>query len=305
MLSSLTPFPRILFFILLMISSFGLFFLAGLALAVPVFGIGLSDLIKAAEFSDDPSNLSLLRYFQVLQSMGLFVVPPILAALFFSTTPVRYLSMDRTPGFWVFCFAALAVLSSMPFINWLITINESMSLPVWLGEVEQWMRDTEDQAAALTEAFLKMPDTGTFFFNLFMIAVIPAIGEEMVFRGVLQRLFTEWLGNIHFAVILSALCFSAMHMQFYGFIPRLTLGLILGYMMVFSGSLWVPILAHFVQNGTVVVVTWLEIAGLWKIDSGSFGQSDNAWLILLSGILMTGWLVMIRMWGRPRKVINS
>ncbi len=277
-----------------MISSFGIFFLAGLALAVPVFGIGLPDLMKAVELSDDPDSLNLLRYFQVLQSTGLFVVPPILAALLFSSIPVHYLSMHRMPGFWVLCFAALAVLSSMPFINWLIAINESMSFPAWLGDVEQWMRDTEDQAAALTEAFLKMPDTGTFLFNLFMIAVIPAIGEEMVFRGVLQRLFTEWLGKIHLAVILSALCFSAMHMQFYGFIPRFMLGLILGYMMVYSGSLWVPILAHFIQNGTVVVVTWLESSGFWQFDSGSFGQSENGWAILLSGILMVGCLGMIR-----------
>lgn len=277
-----------------MISSFGILLLAGLALAVPVFGIGLSDLVKAAELSEDPSNLNLLRYFQVLQSVGLFVIPSFLAALFFSAAPVRYLSMDRSPGFWVFTFTALAVFSSMPFINWLIGINEAMSLPVWLGEIEQWMQDTEDQAAALTEAFLKMPDTGTFFFNLFMIAVIPAFGEEMVFRGVLQRLFGEWLGNIHLAVLLSALCFSAMHMQFYGFIPRFVLGMFLGYMLVFSGSLWVPVLAHFFQNGTVVVITWMESTGYLKIDADTFGQSENGWVILLSGILMAGWLMMIR-----------
>jgi hypothetical protein len=168
-----------------------------------------------------------------------------------------------------------------------------MSLPSSLQWLEDWMKTSEEQAARLTDALLQMPTFGSFLFNMLMIAVLPAVGEELVFRGLFQRLFKEWLGNAHLAILLAAFLFSAIHMQFYGFIPRLVLGLILGYLFYFSGSLWVPILAHFIQNGTVVLITWLGQQGMIGGDYENFGMSENIWIIALSLALtlMMLWLV--------------
>jgi hypothetical protein len=92
--------------------------------------------------------------------------------------------------------------------------------------------------------------------NLFICAALPAIGEEFFFRGTLQQLFNQWFKNKHVAIIVTAFLFSAIHLQFYGFIPRFLLGLYLGYLFVWTGSLWAPIFAHFLHNGISVGIQY-------------------------------------------------
>jgi hypothetical protein len=169
-----------------------------------------------------------------------------------------------------------------------------MKLPDALRELEDWMRDAEAQAAKLTEAFMAMPTMGSFLFNMLMIAVLPAIGEEIMFRGLIQRLLKDWLGNIHIAIFISALLFSAMHMQFFGFLPRMLLGMVFGYLFYWTGSLWIPIFAHFIQNGMVVVVTYLGQQGIIGGDYENFGTSGNVVVILLSLVISSVILFIIR-----------
>jgi membrane protease YdiL (CAAX protease family) len=148
------------------------------------------------------------------------------------------------------------------------------------------MRITEEEAAKLTETFLKMPTIGSFLFNIFMIALLPAIGEEFMFRGLLQRLLKEWLGNIHLAIFISAFLFSALHMQFYGFFPRMLLGIMFGYLFYWSGSLWVPICAHFINNGSAVIFSYLGQCGFLSGNYEDFGATENVFLILVSGLII-------------------
>ena len=141
---------------------------------------------------------------------------------------------------------------------------------------------------------MAMPTVGSFLFNMMMIAVLPAIGEEIMFRGLIQRLLKEWLGNIHIAIFISALLFSAMHMQFYGFLPRMALGMVFGYLFYWTGSLWIPIFAHFIQNGMVVVVTYLGQRGIIGGDYENFGTSDSMPVILLGLVISSIILFIIR-----------
>jgi membrane protease YdiL (CAAX protease family) len=133
----------------------------------------------------------------------------------------------------------------------------------------------------LTKKFLEIKSTPELMLNLVMIALIPALGEELLFRGIIQRIFTDWSKNVHAGIWISAALFSAMHMQFYGFIPRLLLGVLLGYMLVWSGSLWLPILAHFFNNASAVIAIFLYNRGSISMDPDKIGieESDTGYLI--------------------------
>jgi len=294
LLNSLPPFSRLLFFILLVIACFSFTFLVGLLLAGPLMGTGMQEILGLLSDTggDDVQVLQVLRYFQVLQSVGLFILPALLAGYFFENKPLRFLKGDRFSNGMVYLLVTVILFAMLPLTNWMVTVNEMMELPGFLSDVEAWMRATEDQAARLTERFMKMPDTGSFLFNLLMIAVLPAIGEEFLFRGALQRLMGDWIKNMHVAILLTAFLFAAMHLQFYGFLPRFMLGLLFGYLFYWSGSLWVPVLAHFVNNGAAIVVSFLGQQGIMDQDYENFGATDRGWVVVLSAVV-TGLLLFL------------
>ncbi|MCX6304549.1 MAG: CPBP family intramembrane metalloprotease [Bacteroidetes bacterium] len=307
-LESLTPLPRLLFSILLVISCFASTFLIGLLLAGPLFGIGIKDIISSMSDFTDARTIQLLRYFQVIQSFGLFIFPALLAGYFFERSSTGYLSLDRSPRWPVYLVTLVLMFASLPFINWMVSVNEMMRLPDFLRGLEDWMKTAEDDAAKLTDAFMNMPSFGGFMFNMVMIAMLPAIGEEFMFRGLLQRLFREWLGNIHLAIFVSAFLFSAMHMQFYGFFPRMMLGIMFGYMFYWSGSLWVPVCAHFINNGSAVIAAYLSQRGILSGDYENFGATENIFIIVLSGLAIPVlYFIIYRLKpsGTPRVVMQK
>ena len=295
-LESLTPFSRLLFSILLIVSCFSIAFVLGLLLAVPLFGVGIKEILTSASDFENTVSLKLLQYFQVIQSFGLFIIPAMLAGYFFERSSIRYLRID-IPSWWpIYLITLILMLASLPLINWMVTVNDMMKLPDFLNGLEAWMKTMEEEAEKLTRAFMQMPTPGAFLFNMFMIAVLPAVGEEFMFRGLIQRLFREWLGNIHVAIFLSALLFSAMHMQFYGFFPRMVLGIVFGYLFYWSGSIWIPVFAHFIQNGLVVMVTYLGENGIIYGDYENFGTSDNVYILLMSALFVAALLYLIYRW---------
>ena len=292
-LDSLTPFTRLLFSVLLIITCFAITFFLGLLLAGPLFGVKVSNMLSLINDYQDVKTIRLLQYFQILQSFGLFIFPTLLAGYFFERSSMRYLHLDKSSRWLIYLITFALMFAALPLINWMVSVNEMMKLPDFLKGMEDWMKSAEDEAAKLTEVFMKMPVFGAFLFNLLMIALLPAIGEEFLFRGLLQRLMQEWLKNIHVAIFISAFFFSAMHMQFYGFLPRMFLGVLFGYLFYWSGSLWVPVCAHFINNGAAVSVAYFSQRGTLSGDYENFGATDNTFLILLS-VIATGvclWLI--------------
>jgi membrane protease YdiL (CAAX protease family) len=122
-----------------------------------------------------------------------------------------------------------------------------------MAPVEQWMREQESAAEALTAQLVAGGDVLLLMSNLFVIALVAAVSEEFFFRGALQRIIGLRVRNRHTAVWLTAFLFSAFHLQFYGFLPRMLLGVFLGYLLVWSGTVWLPVLAHFVNNALVLL----------------------------------------------------
>ncbi len=127
------------------------------------------------------------------------------------------------------------------------------------------MRDSEDNAQKITGVLLDMKTVRALVFNLLFIGLVTAIVEEFLFRGVLQTIFVKWTGSVHAAVWITAILFSAFHIEFFGFLPRLLLGVFFGYFVAWSGSIWTGIWAHFINNGTAVLVTYLFQHKLIKI----------------------------------------
>lgn len=267
---------------MLILAAFLFVLVAGMLLAWPLFHVNLLKDMKLMSDINNPGIIGFLKFLQTFQSIGLFILPPLLAGFFFEKNPVRYLGMKTLPGSQVFILTFIFLFVSLPLINWMISVNEMMKLPEFLGGVEQWMKDAEEQAAGLTEAFLKADSFTVFLINLFMIAVIPAIGEELLFRGVLQRILGEWFRNIHLAIFVSAFIFGAIHMQFYGFIPRMMLGVLFGYLFYWSGSIWLPVFGHFVNNASAVVASYLAQTGIISTKYEELGATDNIFLILIS-----------------------
>lgn len=278
---------------MVMIISFLVVLAMGVGFSIPFFGTELLKGSAALTDYSNPETVALLKYLQVVNQFGFFIVPAILFVFLTDDNFMGYLNLDSRFHKFSLTFGIILLVVSLPFIGWLLEVNSEMHLPVGLSKLEQWMRVSEDNAEKLTEAFLSTSTWKGFLVNLFMIAVIAAVGEELIFRGILVRLFNEWIGNIHLAVIIPAVLFSAFHLQFYGFFGRLVLGIILGYLFVWSGSLWVPIVIHFLNNAMAVVVSFLDERGVITADLKTFGTSQNTVVIVGSFLLMVFTLLMI------------
>jgi uncharacterized protein len=268
-------------------SCFILTFILAVLFAIPIFGIGPVDLLNALSDINNPDNLNLLKYLQIAQSAGLFLIPPFILGYLFSGSSFNYLKVHKSPTFSLSLIGILIILTSLPIINFLTEINLSLSLPEWLSSLEGWMQRSEEAAKKLTEAFLAVDTTKGLLLNLLMIAVIPALGEEFLFRGVIQRIFIEWTKNIHWGILISALLFSAMHFQFYGFLPRTMLGMLFGYLFVYSGSIWYPVIAHFFNNAMAVLVYFFAGKETVEKTIDQFGtQGVSVYFVLLAIILL-------------------
>ncbi len=285
-LGNLNPFSRLVFAIALAFSCFLIVFAAALLIAMPVFHNDLAGTLLLLSHLDDPRALPLLKYFQVTQSFGLFIIPAVLAGYLFEGSSWSYLKAKTTGTLSIYFIVFAMMFLSLPFINWLVDINEMMKLPAALKGLEDWMKSAEEQAGKVTDTFLAGKSFGNFLFNIFMIGILPAVGEEFIFRGLLQRLFKDLLKNIHAAIFLTGFLFAVMHMQFYGLLPRMILGVLFGYLYYWSGSIWVPVFAHFVNNSGAIVVSYLANLGIISQKYQDFGSTHSVLLIMLS-VLMT------------------
>ena len=235
-----------------------------------------------------------MKWLQLLQSVATFLLPALAGAYLWSSTPMQWLHLDSKPSWQEASAAVVIMLLAIPGINLLSAWNQQMVLPEWMSGIEQWMRMQEDAAAQLTEQFLRVDTVGGLLVNIGLMALLSAVGEELTFRGVVQGMFTR---NKHVAIWATAAIFSFVHMQFYGFLPRMLLGAMFGYMLWWTGSLWVPMLMHFVNNCAAVVVAfwaynYLEEGSAEMLDT--IGTEDT---ILLGVFSICIVLIMMVMYG--------
>jgi uncharacterized protein len=199
--------------------------------------------------------------------IGLILIPALYLFSFERISPAKWLNKS-TPASMVIV-VTLATIAFMGTNSVFIEWNASFTFPDFLKSFGEWAREREDLAAEYTKFFTTFNSTGDLLLGLFVIALLPAIGEELVFRGMLQPEFYRASGNQHTAIWISAFIFSAFHMQFFGFVPRMLLGALFGYLYVWSGNLWMPMIAHFVNNGFSVLMIYLYQKGTITVDMES------------------------------------
>lgn len=148
------------------------------------------------------------------------------------------------------------------FVDW----NANFTFPEFLKGFEEWARAYEEQGEKMTKFLTDFSSVSELFIALMIIAVFPAIAEEYVFRGLVQKKLFEGTKNIHVAIWVSAILFSAIHLQFFGFVPRMLLGALFGYLYFWSGNFWVPVVAHFTNNGFTLIMIYLVNSGTVDYD---------------------------------------
>lgn len=296
-----SPLGKLIVLLFVVLLSTLLFSIMAILILIP-FG-GLPYAMQAMGMAEyDGQSVLFLKFIQIVQSIGIFIVPAIIVALLISSNGyASYLHLNTKLRLDMLILAILAMFISLPIISQLTIWNSEMAFPDWLNGVESWMRQKEDQAQFITGIFLDTKTTGDLLLNILMIGIIPGIGEELLFRGVIQGIMKEWTKNDHWAIWISAILFSAIHLQFYGFVPRAILGAMFGYLYVWGKSLWLPIIAHFLNNSIAVLVYHFSNIGVMNGDPEKVGTSSLS--VTLACLLCTVVLFYV-MWRISNKKIE-
>ena len=194
-----------------------------------------------------------LRLSSAIQMLLMFFMPAITLATWSGNRPIAFLGLQSSRDSFVLYLLAFAILlGGMPFITLISELNQMLVLPQWLSGLELWMKNLEESAQVTTNLLLEGTSIWDLLGNILFIGVFAAVAEEVFFRGALQQLLGKLFKNKHLAVWITAFIFSLLHMQFYGFLPRIILGAVLGYLFVYSNNLWIPIFVYFLNNALVV-----------------------------------------------------
>ena len=263
----------------------------GLRIFIYLIALLVCSLVGAAVTKFLMGDITQMKIGQGISSAMIFIAPPMILYAFTRHQPMRELGFRKPNSAWLLLIGVVLMFVSLPLTNLLTSWNEKMNFGAAFESLEALLQQLEETAGDLTERMLQVDSFGGLLFNLLVIALIPAIGEELTFRGVLQQALTRRC-NVHVAVFLSAFIFSFIHFQFYGFLPRMFLGLLLGYLFYYSGSLWTSILMHFVNNGAAVVVAYLDYKGLIDVDIDHFGATSNVWLLGASLVVTVGLIIL-------------
>ncbi len=240
---------RILMGISLWFISYAVFTFIGLWIASAATGVSVMGFNIDSLDAKSPPFATGLKIIQVFSDIGLFVIPAlVLPFVFFQRGPVSFMGMLKRTSLVVFLIAMCMALCIQPLVSVTALMNEHLVLPHFLSGLEQQMQNLEKKNEALMDTFLKMHGPIDFLINTLIIAVLPAIAEELFFRGFLQKTLQIRIKNGTTVVIVTAFIFRCIHLEFYGFLPRFILGLLLGYAYLWSGDIKVPILIHFTNN---------------------------------------------------------
>ena len=253
---------KLLIFILLLV--FGLVFSSVLAAFFMLSGEGMNDITN-------------VQIGQVISQVFGFMLPPILYVMLVKEKPFNYLGFKKLQPWSL--LGIVAIFTIIPFLAIVTEWNDNVSLPESMASLEQKLRYIQEVANDTTERFMT---EGSLFSGLLIVAALAAISEELLFRSVIQKAFVKICKNAHVGIILTAIVFSAFHGDFFGFVPRFILGLMLGYMFYLSGSIFPSMLMHFVNNGTIVMLYYLNKKEVINVDIETFGLTDNVLVIILS-----------------------
>lgn len=282
------PFLQLMLLLMLCLMTGGLFAYLAISTASWLGDFQLQDILEGK--LNDAAAVPVLWYIQGLSALGAFVVPGLIFAFYWDfETPWAPLGLQNAtkPSFYSLTF--LLMLVSIPLVYSIYAFNQQINLPAGWEELEKSWKLQEDRAASTIKLMLEAPGILALTINVCILVLLPAFGEELIFRGLLQRIFQQALANQHVAIWITAILFSAIHMQWYGFLPRMLLGAGFGYLAVWSGSLMPAIFGHLLNNGLALLGERAAQNG-WLPGGEEWLMQLPTWLALLSLALTSALL---------------
>lgn len=297
LLKAKSPGTQFLLLISIALASFFLIGLLGTVILSKVSGMSLETMSDSSKWDyNSPTLLTVIRGMQIIQFVSLFLIPSFLCAWFFSTDSKKYLGIKKPSNMWYFLIATMVLLVTIPvLVGFLGGLNRNVQLP---SGIANWMKEQEDEAAKTIKALLSKHTIKDLVLNIICIAGLAAVGEELLFRGVAQRLLIKLFKSPWAGIIISAFLFSAMHMQFYGFLPRFVLGILLGAIYWYSGSLWTAILAHFVYDAALIILVYFNPESL--NDENSLNLSN----IALGAAISAALVAFLVIWMKKKSTVT-
>ncbi|HEY0656172.1 MAG TPA: CPBP family intramembrane glutamic endopeptidase [Chryseosolibacter sp.] len=272
----------------------------GLLAALPFYPGTMLEMLEALKDPTADPGLKIPLY--IMQGfatlIGLIVGPALFLArdgkpisVFFTKNKLEILPMVIT----IIVVIVFMVVNSV-FIEW----NSTFDFPSFADDFERWARGLEDEAERTTEYLTTFASNWEVLIAIFVIAILPGIGEELVFRGLIQNELFKATKNIHVSIWFAAFLFSAIHFQFFGFVPRLLLGALFGYIYYWSGNLSLAILAHFVNNGVSVLAIYFHQKGTFDFDMET-PQAAPANAVIFASVVTAGLLYYFYKYFEHRK----
>jgi len=285
------PMLQLLVFAGMAIGCFMIFGFIGTFILAKATGIDLITISDPDKWDyANPSLLTFLRGMLVIQFFALYIIPVFLFARFCDPKPTQYLGLTSAKPMY-FILGIIVLLVALPFVDWTGIFNRDL-IPETTS-IGKWMKASEESTAKQIEFMLKRNTVQDLLLNLVLVAVFAGVGEELLFRGVLQRLFIKLFKNSWAGILVTAFIFSAIHLQFYGFIPRFILGILLGLLYWYSGSLWPAIIAHFAYDAFAVVMIWFNPA-LAEQDSVAISFGNKTLLAAISLALIIIIVILMK-----------
>lgn len=280
-----------------------LFVLAGMIIFSALATLVCSAIYDTTTWSKAANPAAFLRITQTITSIGSFLLPALLFSFCQDKKWFHFNACDRQPHYLLVNVTLVLSIVLLPIVAALAGWNESMVLPEKLSGIEKWMRSMEDTVAQMQYVMTFQHTYGTLIANMLVLALLPAVCEEFIFQGALQRFLHKNCHMTHAAIWITAFVFSTIHMEFYGFLPRFLLGVYLGYLYYWSRSLWLPILAHFLHNVLSLLVDFTFAGRGILIDQVRFTDIRGAVPMLLTCSLVTA-MSLVFMW-KVQKDFNT
>ena len=249
-----------------------------------------ASLIGSYSFGSGIREAGFLKFTLLSQDISFFIIPAIVILSRFNPGHQNNILNISSLRLRDMILVIILAFCAFPVTSLAGELNSKLVLPGLLSGVEQWMKDKEDYANHLMDLLMAPETLSGLWMNILIIACIPAIGEELIFRGIFQKLFQNIFKSGHLSVWFTSLIFSAVHFQFYGFLPRFLLGLIFGYLFLWTKNLWLPVLAHFINNAVPTV--WSYMKGWETInEKSSASPAEQSVVVILS--IVAGSLILV------------
>ena len=224
-------------------------------------------LLKQDDFAK-PEYAGVVKGLLIVQFFGVFLLPSLVFAYFADPKPLEFAGLKKPDRIRFIFLGVIIMLCAYPLVGWLTALNQKLVQNLFGKTTQDWIEKGESEVSGMLQNILSMHNPKDLLFSLFLVGVLAAIGEELFFRGILQRIFTQIFKNLWWGIIVTAAIFSFVYAQFIGFIPRFILGGILGALYWYTGSIWTSIAGHFVFNSMPIILIYYKVVDITEQKSG-------------------------------------